>query len=284
MEIVRRVHSMKEIVTKAKARGLKIGLVPTMGFLHQGHLSLIRGIDDHCDIVVVSIFVNPTQFGPDEDYNRYPRDLTHDTEMCIAAGVDYVFTPEVNDIYPPGPRTSVEVAELSDRFEGESRPGHFRGVATVVLKLLNAVQPNIVAFGQKDAQQAVVVQRVMRDLLLDVEILVLPTARDDDGVALSSRNKYLTAEQREAAKAIPRALEAAREAVASGEQKHEAILEAARAVLEAEPLLRVDYLELVDRRSLVPVSVLDNEALLLLAVFCGETRLLDNELLATGGS
>lgn len=284
MEIVRRVHSMKEIVAKAKARGLKVGLVPTMGFLHEGHLSLIRGIDDQCDIVVVSIFVNPTQFGPDEDYDRYPRDLTHDTEMCISAGVDYLFTPEVNDIYPPGPRTGVEVAELSDRFEGESRPGHFRGVATVVLKLFNAVQPNIAAFGQKDAQQSVIVRRMTRDLLLDVEILVLPTARDDDGVALSSRNRYLTPEQREAAKAIPRAIEAARQAVAAGEQKREGILDAARAVLEDEALLRLDYLELVDKNSLVSLSTLDGEALLLLAVFCGDTRLLDNEVLASGGS
>lgn len=280
MEIVRRVHSMKEIVAKAKARGLRIGLVPTMGFLHEGHLSLIRGIDDHCDIVVVSIFVNPTQFGPDEDYERYPRDLTHDTEMCIAAGVDYLFTPEVNDIYPPGPRTSVEIAELSERFEGQSRPGHFRGVATVVLKLFNAVQPDIAAFGQKDAQQAVIVQRITRDLLLDVEILVLPIARDDNDIALSSRNKYLTAEQREAARAIPRALEAARQAVAGGKTKAEAILEAARAVIEEQSSLRIDYLELVDKRSLVPVLALDGEALLLVAVFCGETRLLDNDLLA----
>jgi len=279
MEIVRRVHSMKEVVAKARSRGLKIGLVPTMGFLHEGHLSLIRGINEYCDLVVVSLFVNPTQFGPDEDYDRYPRDLTRDADLCVSTGVDYLFTPEVNDLYPPGPRTSVEVAELSERFEGESRPDHFRGVATVVLKLLNVVRPSVAAFGQKDAQQAVVIRRMTLDLLIDTEILTFPTVRDEDGIALSSRNKYLGVEQRQAATAIPRALDAARYVLSQGQHKPEEILETAREVLEAEPLLRVDYLELVDKDNLAPVSAVDREVLLLVAVFCGETRLLDNTLL-----
>lgn len=279
MEIVRRVHSMKEVVAKARARGLKVGLVPTMGCLHEGHLSLIRGINEYCDLVVVSLFVNPTQFGPDEDYDRYPRDLTRDADLCVSTGVDYLFTPEVNDLYPPGPRTAIDVAELTERFEGESRPDHFRGVATIVLKLLNVVRPSVAAFGQKDAQQAVVIRRMVLDLLMDTEILTFPTVRDEDGIALSSRNKFLGVEERQAATAIPRALDAARYVLSQGQHKPEEILETAREVLEAEPLLRVDYLELVDKDNLAPVTLVDREVLLLVAVFCGDTRLLDNTLI-----
>lgn len=279
MEIVRRVHSMKEVVAKARARGLKVGLVPTMGSLHEGHLSLIRGINEYCDLVVVSLFVNPTQFGPDEDYDRYPRDLTRDADLCVSTGVDYLFTPEVNDLYPPGPRTAIDVAELTERFEGESRPDHFRGVATIVLKLLNVVRPSVAAFGQKDAQQAVVIRRMVLDLLMDTEILTFPTVRDEDGIALSSRNKFLGVEERQAATAIPRALDAARYVLSQGQHKPEEILETAREVLEAEPLLRVDYLELVDKDNLAPVTLVDREVLLLVAVFCGDTRLLDNTLI-----
>ena len=279
MEIVRRVHSMKEVVAKARARGLKVGLVPTMGCLHEGHLSLIRGINEYCDLVVVSLFVNPTQFGPDEDYDRYPRDLTRDADLCVSTGVDYLFTPEVNDLYPPGPRTAIDVAELTERFEGESRPDHFRGVATIVLKLLNVVRPSVAAFGQKDAQQAVVIRRMVLDLLMDTEILTFPTVRDEDGIALSSRNKFLGVEERQAATAIPRALDAARYVLSQGQHKPEEILETAREVLEAESLLRVDYLELVDKDNLAPVTLVDREVLLLVAVYCGDTRLLDNTLI-----
>jgi len=276
MEIVRRVHQMREIVNNARSRGLKIGFVPTMGCLHEGHLSLVRAVNERSDIVVVSLFVNPTQFGPDEDYERYPRELTRDTELAIGAGVDYLFTPEVNDLYPPGARAVVEIADLSGRFEGGSRPGHFAGVATVVLKLLHVVQPHVAAFGQKDAQQALIVRRMVQDLLVDVEILTLPTIRNPDGVALSSRNAYLTPEQRTAAGAIPRALEAAQHVVAQGQHKSDEVLEAAREVLEAESLLEIDYLELVDRSSLVPVTLVDQEVLMLVAVRCGATRLIDN--------
>ena len=283
MEIVRRVQSMKEIARQARGRGLKVGLVPTMGHLHEGHLNLIREIDGVADVVVVSIFVNPTQFGPNEDYESYPRDLARDVDLCVDEGVDYLFTPEVNDIYPPGPRTYVEVPELSDRLEGASREGHFRGVTTIVLKLLQIVQPQVTAFGQKDAQQAILVQRMVKDLMLDVELRIVPTVRDEDGLALSSRNRYLSAEERGAAAAIPRAREAAREALAAGQTKAEELAAAARAVLEAEPLLRVDYVEVVSPESLTALSTVENEALLLLAVRCGETRLIDNEFLAASG-
>jgi pantoate--beta-alanine ligase len=276
VEIVRRVQAMREISKQARARKLKIGFVPTMGFLHEGHVSLIRKVDELADIVVVSIFVNPTQFGPEEDFDRYPRDLTRDVDLCIAEGVDYLFTPGVDEIYPPGPPTYVEVTGLSGRLEGASRPGHFRGVTTVVLKLFEVVRPHIAAFGQKDAQQAVIVRRMVSDLLLDVELLVLPTVRDERDVALSSRNRYLSPEQHEAATAIPRALEAARHVVNEGQTDAEEVLEAAREVIEAERLLRLDYLELVDPEKLEPVSVVDREVLLLIAVFCGEIRLLDN--------
>jgi len=280
VEIVRRVQAMREVSHQARGRKLKIGFVPTMGALHEGHLTLIRRVKERADVVVVSIFVNPTQFGPGEDFANYPRDLTADADLCVAEGVDYLFAPKAEEIYPEGSATHVEVTALSDRLEGKSRPGHFRGVTTVVLKLFEVVRPNIAAFGQKDAQQAVIVRRMVADLLLDVEILVLPIARDEQGIALSSRNAYLSPEEYEAAGAIPRALEAARHVVAEGQTVPEEVLLAAREVLEAEELLQVDYLELVDPRNLEPLSVIDGEALLLVAVHCGSTRLLDNELLA----
>lgn len=282
MEIVRRVQAMREVSHQARGRKLKIGFVPTMGSLHEGHLTLIRRVKERADVVVVSVFVNPAQFGPEEDFENYPRDLTRDADLCVAEGVDYLFAPEAKEIYSEGAATFVEVAGLSDRLEGQSRPGHFRGVTTVVLKLFEVVKPNIAAFGQKDAQQAVIVRRMVADLLLDVEILILSIARDDQGIALSSRNAHLSPEEYEAATAIPRALEAARHVVAEGQTVPEEVLLAAREVLEAEELLKVDYLELVDPRSLDPLAVVDREALLLLAVHCGSTRLLDNELLTPG--
>ena len=238
MEIVRRVPSMKQISRQARQRGLRVGFVPTMGSLHEGHVSLIHKIKDHCDVVVVSIFVNPTQFGPKEDYDHYPRDLMRDADLCIAEGVEYLFTPEAPDIYPEGPETWIEVSDLSYRLEGASRPGHFRGVATVVLKLLNVVQPDVVAFGQKDAQQLAVIRRMARDMMLDVEILEVPTVRGEDGVALSSRNNMLTSEMRRAAGALPAALEEARRAVAEGGRDVEEIVGAVRVAIEAEPVGR----------------------------------------------
>jgi pantoate--beta-alanine ligase len=279
MEIVRRVRSMREISKQARTKGQRIGFVPTMGFLHQGHLSLIRKMNEQSDIVVVSIFVNPTQFGPEEDFQRYPRDLTRDTDLCIREGVDYLFTPGDEEIYPPGPRSHVEIPDLSVGMEGASRPGHFRGVATVVLKLFNIVQPHVAAFGQKDGQQAIVIRRMVEDLMVDVELCIVPTVRDDRGLALSSRNKYLTSEQYEAALAIQRSLEAARHVVGEGQTKAEEVLAAAREVLEAEPLLAVDYVELVDSRTMEPVELIADKVLLLVAAACGETRLLDNATL-----
>ncbi len=276
MEIVRRAHSMREISRQARAAGKRIGFVPTMGALHEGHLSLIRRVKAVSDVVVVSVFVNPTQFGPGEDFDRYPRDLARDADKCIGEGVNWLFAPEPEEIYPPGACTFVEVAELSARLEGASRPGHFRGVTTVVLKLLETVRPQTVAFGQKDAQQAIIVQRMVRDLVLDVEVLVLPIVRDKDKLALSSRNVNLSREERLAASAVPRALAAAEEVIASGERDPEAVAQRVRGVLEAEPLLRVDYVALVDTARLQPVPTLDGEVLLAVAVWAGRTRLIDN--------
>jgi pantoate--beta-alanine ligase len=232
------------------------------------------------DIVVVSIFVNPTQFGPEEDYDKYPRDLTRDADLCIAENVDYLFTPDAAALYPPGPRTYVEVSDLSHVLEGASRPGHFRGVTTIVLKLFEIVQPHMAAFGRKDAQQCVVIQRMVDDLMLDVEIVVLPIVRDEHGLALSSRNKYLSHEELAAARAIPAALDAARKVVAEGQTGSIEVVAAAMDVLAAEELLRIDYVELVDRESLEPAATVDREVLLLIAAYCGETRLIDNTLLA----
>jgi pantoate--beta-alanine ligase len=271
---------MKEVCRQARANGRKVGFVPTMGALHAGHLSLIRRIKEVADVVVVSIFVNPTQFGSTEDLETYPRDLTRDVDLCIAEEVDYVFAPPVEELYPTGASTYVEVGDLSGKLEGASREGHFRGVATVVLKLFQIVQPTFAAFGQKDAQQAVVIERLVEDLMLDVEILVLPIVRDDDGVALSSRNVRLSPEQREAARAIPRSLEAAQQAVTEGERRPEVVAAAAREVLQVESLLRLDYVELVDRKSLEPVAQLEGEVLLLVAVYAGEVRLLDNAIIS----
>jgi len=276
MEVVRRVHSMKEICRKARAGGRRIGLVPTMGALHDGHLALIRRTKELCDVLVVSIFVNPTQFGPQEDLESYPRDLARDVDLCIGAEVDYVFAPQAAELYPVGSQTFVDVTEVSRGYEGESRPGHFRGVATVVFKLFQVVYPSISVFGQKDAQQATLIRRMVRDLLLDVEILVLPTLRDAEGLALSSRNRYLSADQRRAALAIPRALSAAQEALGDGQRTVENVVSAARQVLESEELLTVDYVELVDRESFRRVEELSGEMFLIVAARVGETRLIDN--------
>jgi len=283
MEVIRRVQSLKEICRQAESRGRRIGLVPTMGSLHDGHISLIRRIQELSDLVVVSIFVNPTQFGPGEDYAAYPRSLTEDVDICIAEKVDYVFSPSVQELYPSNSETFVEFANLSTDLEGASRPGHFRGVATVVLKLFQIVQPGIAAFGRKDAQQALIIRRMVQDLMLDVEVLVLPTVREEDGLALSSRNRMLSTEQRRAALAIPRALETAARMVKEGQRNAGKVAAAAREVLEAEELVTIDYVELVDEKNLKPVSQVQGEMLLLVAASVGKTRLIDNVALRARG-
>jgi pantoate--beta-alanine ligase len=283
VDIVRRAQAIRDIVRRARESGLRVGFVPTMGALHEGHRSLIRAINEATDVSVVSVFVNAAQFGPGEQLESYPRDQAADVDVCVAEDVDYLFLPDVAEIYPSGKLTHVRVDELSDRLEGTSRPGHFQGVATVVTKLLNIVGPHVAAFGQKDVQQAAIVQTMVTDLFLDVEIQIHPTVRDADGLALSSRNQFLSEEERTAAGAVPRALEAAERRVKEGETSAEKIVEAARTVIESEPLLRVDYIELVDRNVFTPMDVFENEALLVIAIHCGATRLLDNVLLSPAG-
>lgn len=279
MDVVRRGSALREMLRRAREGGLRIGFVPTMGALHEGHLSLIRASNERVDVTVVSVFVNPTQFAPGEDFESYPRNQARDVDLCMQAGADYIYMPEAGELYPDGAITFVDVEGLSTRFEGASRPGHFRGVATIVTKLLNIVRPDVVVFGQKDAQQVAVIRQLVDDLFIDVDVVASPTVRDDDGLALSSRNAYLSQDEREAAAAIPRAFEAVRRLLSNGENGREKLIEAGRTVIEAEPLLRIDYIDLVDRNSFEPMESVERDGLLVGAFFCGKTRLLDNELL-----
>ncbi len=262
---------MRVVRTAAEARaahpaGGTVGLVPTMGALHDGHLALLRAAREECGFVTVSVFVNPAQFGPDEDLASYPRDETRDLRLVEEDGADLVFAPSADELYPPGAQTWVEVEELSRGLEGEARPGHFRGVATVCLKLFSILRPDRAYFGQKDAQQAEVIARMIEDLALGIELRVLPTVRDSDGLALSSRNAYLSAEEREAAQALPRAIEAGAEAFREGADP----VAAARTILAAEPRLSVDY---------VDVAHWNGRVVLAAAVRAGSTRLIDNVVL-----
>jgi len=276
MEIVRKVHSMREIAGQIRRARRTIGFVPTMGSLHDGHLALVRRMKQVADVVVVSIFVNPTQFDEEWDFERYPREMTQDADRLIAEGVDYLFNPGAEEIYPPGPMTFVEVEDLSNRLEGASRPGHFRGVATVVMKLLQVVRPTVAAFGRKDIQQAAIIRRMVDSLFLGTEILVLGTVRDEDDVALSSRNARLSSDERRAARAIYRGLCAARTAVEEGERDPVAVVKIAREIIESERVLRIDYLELVDGDLLRPVPSVTGHSNLVTAVYAGNIRLLDN--------
>jgi len=283
MEVVAEIAAMRLAADRARASGVRIGFVPTMGALHEGHLSLVRHVRRRTDLTVVSIFVNPTQFGPGEDLARYPRNLPRDRELLAAEGVDVIFAPAAEAMYPDRARTFVEVAGMSDTLEGRSRPGHFRGVTTIVAKLFGIVAPHLAVFGQKDAQQAVIIRRMVEDLMMGVEVEILPTSRDTDGLALSSRNVYLSPDERRAAQAIPGGLDAARMAWQAGEREPAALVAVARAPLDREPLLRVDYVALVGSDSLEPATRAQAEAgtglLLAMAVFAGATRLIDNILI-----
>jgi pantoate--beta-alanine ligase len=279
VEIIRTIAWMKEAARKARAEGGIVGLVPTMGALHAGHLSLFRRGQQDCRPVVVSVFVNPAQFGPKEDFAKYPRTLESDLGTLKTSGVDFVFAPEARDIYPTSFRTYVNVEGLSDRFEGRSRPGHFRGVTTVVLKLLEIVQPQFAYFGRKDAQQARIIRQMACDLNLDSEIVVCPIVREADGLAMSSRNAYLNPEERQAATVLRRALEAARKEVSAGTRDALRLQAVMRRALESEPLVSTDYAEIVDAESFEPATRVSRECYALLAVFVGATRLLDNMLI-----
>jgi pantoate--beta-alanine ligase len=276
VETIRTIAWMKESARQAQAEGRVIGLVPTMGALHAGHVALVERAKRDCSTVIASIFVNPKQFGPKEDFAKYPRTLEADSEKLSAAGVDALFLPDAAEIYPAGFRTYVSVEGLSERLEGRSRPGHFRGVATVVLKLLEIVQPNFAYFGRKDAQQVRIISQMARDLNLDTEIVVCPIVREADGLALSSRNAYLSAEERRAATVLHRALQAVQPELAAGTRDSLHLQAALRKVLEAEPLAAVDYAEIVDADTFEPVTRIARPCYALLAVFLGKTRLIDN--------
>jgi pantoate--beta-alanine ligase len=267
---------MKQVARQARAEGRLAGLVPTMGALHAGHLSLIEAARRASSPVVVSLFVNPKQFGPSEDYTKYPRDFESDRRKLEEAGVDFLFAPSVEEIYPPGFRTSVNLEGLADRLEGKIRPGHFRGVATVVLKLLEIVAPRFAYFGRKDAQQARIIRQMAADLNLDSEIVVCPIVREPDGLALSSRNRYLSSAERKAATVLYRSLSRARLAIEEGERDTMRIVSAMRRELAKEPLASPDYVEIVDTDSFEPVMRLTRSSLVLLAVRFGATRLIDN--------
>lgn len=277
MELVRRINLMREMSREARGTGKKIALVPTMGALHDGHLSLVHRARDMADLVVVSVFVNPLQFGPQEDLIRYPRDLARDTDLCIQEGVDLLFVPEAEEMYPPSFSTFVEVGGLSSVFEGASRPGHFRGVTTIVLKLLNIVRPHFSVFGQKDAQQVQVIRRMLRDLNLDTELLVQPTRRHEDGLAMSSRNLFLSADDRRAACVLFKALEHGRQLVQTNEARDLRHLEAGiRKVIDSEERVKLDYLAAVNPETLQPPAGLNEDLLILVAAWVGGTRLIDN--------
>lgn len=272
---------MMLLARELRAEGRRIGFVPTMGALHEGHLSLMSHAREMSDTVIVSIFVNPAQFGPQEDFDRYPRDLALDTELAFTRGVDFIFAPTPEEMYPDGFCTYVMLEGLSDRLEGASRPGHFRGVTTVVNKLFNIIHPHYAFFGRKDAQQVIIIKRMVRDLALDVEIAVGPTVREEDGLALSSRNVYLSTDERKAATVLRRALERSRTMYNSGERDVGRLITSMRSLIEAEPLARIDYIAITDTTHLEFVETIpsDRPTLISLAVFLGSTRLIDNIVL-----
>ncbi|WP_406678643.1 pantoate--beta-alanine ligase [Moorella sp. ACPs] len=276
MELLTTIVAVRKFVAAARRQGKSIGLVPTMGYLHEGHLTLARTAREQNDVVVMSIFVNPTQFGPGEDLERYPRDLERDQKLAAAAGVDAIFAPAVAEMYPPGYATYVQVEGLTEVLCGASRPGHFRGVATVVSKLFNIVQPDRAYFGLKDYQQAVVIKRLVRDLNFPVDIITIPTVREPDGLALSSRNKYLSPGERQAALSLYRALNIGADLIRSGERRAAVVREAMAQEILSWPGTRIDYVAVNDAETLEPLDEIRGQVLLALAVWVGNTRLIDN--------
>lgn len=276
MQIIRTVSAMKEQVREWKEQGLTIGLTPTMGALHEGHMSLMDRAVAECDRVVTSVFVNPIQFGPNEDYDNYPRDLERDAAIAESKGVDVVFHPSVEQMYPANYNTYVVMETLTDTLCGAKRPGHFRGVCTVVNKLFNIVQPDRAYFGQKDAQQLAIIKRMVSDLNMNLTVVGCPIVREENGLAKSSRNAYLNEEEREAALCLSRAIFAAQKAIEDGERDAKKISDMVTRIIEQEPLAKIDYVEVVDLANMQPVDVLGDAGLVAIAVYIGSTRLIDN--------
>jgi pantoate--beta-alanine ligase len=278
VEVITDPQALQETCRQVRQMGMSIGFVPTMGYLHEGHLSLLRAARAQCETVVLSIFVNPTQFGPQEDYERYPRDLERDLELARQTRVNLVFAPTPQQMYPEGYSTFVEVEGLTERLEGAFRPGHFRGVATIVLKLFHLVQPDKAYFGLKDYQQLKVIQRMVRDLHLPIEIVPMPTVREPDGLAMSSRNVYLSSEERQSALSLYRSLQECLRLLEAGERRGWEIQRQGMAILSADPSVKVDYLEICHPETLKPLEIVEQSAVILGAIRIGNTRLIDNVL------
>lgn len=274
--LVKEIKELRSLIKAWKREGLSVGYVPTMGALHEGHESLIKRAVEENDKVVVSVFVNPTQFGPNEDFDSYPRNINKDLELCINAGAAIVFNPEPSEMYYGDKSTSVSVSGLTSVLCGAKRPGHFDGVCLVVSKFLNIVTPDKAYFGEKDAQQVAVIKRMVRDLNIDVEIVACPIIREEDGLAKSSRNTYLSKDERKAALVLSRSLEIAKDALRKGERNANNIKNAIKEVLNSEPLAKIDYVEIVDSDSLKSVEIIERNVLIPIAVYIGKTRLIDN--------
>ncbi len=280
MRVITDPREMRMHAEDLRRDGRRIAFVPTMGFLHQGHISLMEEGRRRSDVLIVSIFVNPTQFGPGEDLARYPRDLDGDLEKVRKTGADFVFTPDAAGMYASGHDTWVEPGELGRPLDGEKRPGHFRGVCTVVAKLFNIVRPHLAVFGEKDYQQLLIIRRMVTDLDLGIEIVGMPIVREPDGLAMSSRNSYLSSDERAQSLALSKALARAEELLRGGEHHVTRLIEAARAEIAEAPLARIDYAELRDAETLLPVDHVDRSVVLALAVYLGKTRLIDNRVLS----
>jgi len=276
MKIIRTVHEMQAEADTFRQAGKKIGLVPTMGYLHEGHLSLIRIARSRADIVAVSVFVNPTQFGPNEDLDKYPLDFERDERLAKESGADIIFYPSKKEMYPEHYLTYVNVEKITGILCGTSRPTHFRGVTTICTKLFLAVKPHFAVFGQKDAQQAVVIRRMVKDLNFDMEIIVGPIIREKDGLAMSSRNAYLSPEERQDALALNESLKLAKDIIAKGEKKTEIIIQTMQEHINSKAHTRIDYISIVHPDTLSPLNEIEDRVLIALAVFVGETRLIDN--------
>jgi len=283
MKIIAAIPDMHTATRSIRGKGKRLGLVPTMGALHEGHLSLVRAARARCDVVAVSIFVNPTQFGPNEDFAKYPRSFERDRNLLAKEGVDFIFAPSAEEMYPAGATTWVTVEGMSDRLCGRSRPGHFRGVTTVVAKLFHIVEPDLSFFGQKDAAQAAIIRRMVRDLNLPVEIVVCPIVREPSGLAMSSRNAYLSAEQKQSALVLYGSLKEIARRFQSGERDTDRLIAAGKQIVAADSSVRLDYLEIVDPETLEPLSIVTPPALVAVAAFVGSTRLIDNVVLEISG-
>ncbi len=276
MKLIDSISRMATLVKILKKEGKSIGFVPTMGYLHEGHMSLVKAAKKHTDVVVLSIFVNPLQFGPKEDFKKYPRDIKRDEALAGDAGVDIMFCPSVSEIYPEGYATYVNVENFTDKLCGVSRPEHFKGVATVIAKLFNIVKPDMAYFGQKDAQQVIVIKKMARDLNMDIEIKAMPIIRETDGLAMSSRNIYLSEAERREALVLNRSLEKASALAGAGERDSVKIVKAMKELISQKPMVKIDYVSIVDTKDLKDVPAISGESLVAIAAFVGSTRLIDN--------